>query len=220
VNDPTHRHEAGGGEGYGSAADYFDASAASWDQDPEKVKRAARAAELIRAVVPLDERSRVLDYGAGTGLLGQHLKPAVGPMTMADPSAGMRAVIREKATALGLDDLTIVDLDLTRDPVPDQTFDLVATLLALHHVDDPPRVLAAFARLLAPGGWVAIVDLEAEDGSFHDSGLDVQHGFERDDLAGWLADAGFGPVAFHPCGEIDKHGRSYALFLAACQRAD
>ena len=196
----------------------FDARAATWDDDASHVDRARRAAAAIAETVPLTSATRVLDYGTGTGLLAQFLAPDTGPMTLADPSAGMRAVLADKVAAGVLRNAEVVDLDLTRDPVPDRRYDLVTTLMALHHVAEPPRVLRAMARMLDPGGWVAIVDLDAEDGSFHGDGFEGPHGFERAALTGWLTDAGFDAPTFAPCGHVRKHDRDYPLFLATAQR--
>src|SRR5690606_24678340 len=77
----------------------FDARAATWDDDPEKVERARVVAELVRRVTPLSGSTRVLEYGAGTALLGQALVPHIGPLTVADPSVGMREVLAQKVSS-------------------------------------------------------------------------------------------------------------------------
>jgi ubiquinone/menaquinone biosynthesis C-methylase UbiE len=70
----------------------FDERAATWDDDPTRVERARTVAQRILAAAPLSTDSRVLDYGAGTGLLSEGLKDHVGRLYLADPSAGMRQV--------------------------------------------------------------------------------------------------------------------------------
>lgn len=197
----------------------FDDRAATWDDDPAKADRAREIADAIRAAVPLDARTRLLEYGAGTGLLSQALADDVGAITLAEPSAGMRAVMADKITAGNLPaDARIWDLDLVDAEVPDGRFDLIATVMALHHIPDLAPVLAGFAALLDAGGRLCVVDLEAEDGSFHGDrpGFHGHDGFERDDLAERLAAAGFTDVGFAPGGQVIKDGRSYPLFLAVC----
>ena len=51
----------------------FDDKAATWDDDPAKVERAGEVARAIRAAVPLNTSVRMLEYGAGTGLVTQAL---------------------------------------------------------------------------------------------------------------------------------------------------
>lgn len=67
----------------------FNERAATWDDDPSRTARAQHIATRIMEHVPLDESTRLLEYGAGTGLLATALSDAVGPITVADRSSGM-----------------------------------------------------------------------------------------------------------------------------------
>lgn len=192
----------------------FDARAESWD-DASKLKRAADVAAAMRRALPLSRSMKALEYGAGTGLLSFCLRDALGQITLADSSAGMRAVAKRKIAAANAGDMRVIDLDLTRDPAPAERYDLIFSMMTLHHVPDAPRVLADFHSLLNPGGWLCQADLDAEDGSFHGPEVDVHHGFERGALRSWLAAAGFTDVAVGDCCSIWHGERSYSIFLAA-----
>jgi ubiquinone/menaquinone biosynthesis C-methylase UbiE len=197
----------------------FDEKAKTWDDDPAKVHRARVVAEAIRSAVPLGSSTRLLEYGAGTGMVSQTLADHVGPITLAEPSAGMRAVMVEKIAAGTLPaGVRIWNLDLATDEVPDERFDLIITVLTLRHIQDLVAVLDGFATLLSDGGHLCIVDLEEEDGSFHssDPGFDGHHGFGRAALTAQLEAAGFVGVRFERCYEINKEGTAYPLFLATC----
>ena len=199
----------------------FDARAADWDADPTKVERAQAVAEAIRRTVPLDGTQRLLEYGAGTGLVTQHLGDAVGAVTLADTSAGMRTVMHDKIAAGQLPATARVwDLDLASQPPPDEEFDLVVTVKALHHIPDVAPVLEAFAALLVDGGRLCVVDLEQEDGAFHghDPEFEGHHGFARDDLADQLEAAGFAAPRFERCHDMVKDDGVFPLFLATCRR--
>lgn len=138
----------------------FDEKAATWDDDPAHVERAQVVARAIRDSVPLDSSVRLLEYGAGTGLVSQALRDAVGPVTMADTSAGMRKVMEDKVAAGVIADARVWELDLASAPLPttEERFDLIATVLALHHLPQLEPVLSNFATLLAEGGHLAIVE--------------------------------------------------------------
>jgi predicted TPR repeat methyltransferase len=192
----------------------FDELSATWDDDPAKVERAAVVARAIRDAVPLDGSVRVLEYGAGTGLVTEALRDTVGPVTLVDTSAGMREVIERKIATGAITDARVWDVDLSTDAAPDEEFDLVVTVMALHHVADEGTVLARFADLLVDGGHVCIVDLEHEDGSFHGADFDGHHGFERGALAATLERVGFTDVTFRHCHDMVRDGVSYPLFLA------
>lgn len=210
-------HDHGEGDTRGPA--FFDEAAATWDEDEAKVERARVVAEVLGQAIPLDPSMRLLEYGAGTGLVTQALGDAVGPVTLADLSAGMREVMAGKVAAGTLPaDARIWDLDLAQADPPDERFDLIVTVLTLHHIPELDRVLAGFARLLADGGWLAIVDLEEEDGSFHGEGFGGHHGFRRSDLESRLAAAGFTDVAFRPCHHIERETGTYPMFLATATR--
>ncbi|HVV37784.1 MAG TPA: class I SAM-dependent methyltransferase [Acidimicrobiales bacterium] len=195
----------------------FDDKAATWDADPTKIARAEAVARCIEAAVPLAPTTRLLEYGAGTGLVTQALRPAVGPVTLADSSSGMRDVMHAKIAAGQLVDARVWALDLATDPPPDEQFDLIVTVMTLHHIPDLTRVLGAFRRLLPPGGYLCIADLEREDGSFHGADFDGHHGFARDALGQDVTRAGFRDVAFSDCTTMVKDGATYGIFLATAR---
>ncbi len=196
----------------------FDERAATWDDDPAKVERSEEVALAIRVAVPLDKSMRMLEYGAGTGLVTQALRDSVGPVTMADTSAGMRTVMESKIAAGVITDARVWDVDLATEPLPDEQFDLVVTVMTLHHIPHLEPVLAGFADLLSEGGRLCIVDLEEEDGSFHADGFSGHHGFNRTALGADLGHAGFRDVKFQRCHQIVRDGVVYPLFLATCVR--
>lgn len=199
---------------------YFDERAATWDE-PAQVDQARAAARAVAAAVDLHPTMRVLEYGSGTGLVAQNLADRVGPLTLADPSVGMRDAARAKVDTGELPAGTrIWDLDLGRGEVPDERFDLVVTVMALHHVPHLAPVLHGFARLLAEGGQLCIVDLEAEDGSFHDSAeFHAHHGFDPEELTEQVEEAGFTDAQVERADEIPRNGRNYPRFLLRCMLA-
>jgi SAM-dependent methyltransferase len=208
-----------------SPNDFFDARAATWDDDPTKVERARRAAEAIRQAVPVTSGLAVLDYGCGTGLLGLALRPHLGRLVLADTSEGMLEVVRQKLARGGGPPATALRLDLsTGDPPQDLRVDLVCTLMAMHHVPDTRALLGRFHQLLRAPGTLCIVDLEQEDGSFHGPAVEVHHGFARGELTGLLTRAGFEEPHFSTVDTIvrvDGPGRrSYPLFLAVARKRD
>ena len=158
----------------------FDDKAAEWDT-PERRERAHALAETFRRYVPLSPEMRVLDIGAGTGLLGLDLLADVASIVLTDPSEGMVEVARHKIEAEGMVDADVVVYDFPADePPPGAPFDLAVSLLVLHHVDDTTATLRSILAALAAGGRIGLMDLDQEDGSFHDPdqpGIH-HHGFE------------------------------------------
>ena len=199
-------------------ASSFDARAATWDEDPGKRKRAAAVADAIRRQIKLAADMSAMEYGAGTGLLSFELADELGSIVLTDSSSGMLDVAQAKVSASGASRMTVRALDLTRDPLPVERFDIVYSMMTLHHVPDTRDLLGKLYTLLNGGGYLCVADLDAEDGSFHGPDVDVHHGFDRDALRAALCAAGFNDVRFDTCLQIAKGTRSYGVFLAVASR--
>ena len=201
----------------------FDARARTWDEDASKRERARRVAEVIATRVPSLGEKSVLEYGAGTGLLGLALQPLVGDVTLADGSREMLAVADEKIASAGLRNVRTMHLDLTAGPAPHLGFDVVCSLMTLHHIPDTDGILAAFHRLLLSDGTLCIADLDREDGSFHGPGFTGHCGFDRAELRARLERSGFRDVRFETVLEVRKATaagpRMFPVFLAIAERA-
>jgi len=65
--------------------------------------------------------------------------------------------------------------------------------MTMHHIPDVAALVRTFHGMLKPGGWLALADLDAEDGSFHGGdAVGVMHqGFDRAALQADLRAAGF-----------------------------
>ena len=197
----------------------FDEKARDWDT-PDRQARALVVVAAIRDAIPLTTDMRAIDIGAGTGLLGIALAPHVGEVVLAEPSAGMLEVANDKLSAVDRTNVRAVRFDLVADPPPDAPFDLVVSLLVLHHLEDTAGALAAIARLLRPGGYLALADLDTEDGTFHDADAEGihHHGFDRAHLGDLARAAGFTDVDFRTAVTIEDEGRRYPLFLLVGRR--
>ena len=195
----------------------FDARAATWDDDPTKVERARAVADAMARKVPLARSMRALEYGCGTGLLSFLLRPALGDITLADVSTGMLDVAAGKIAAAADPAMRAVKLDLLTDPLPEARFDLIYSLMTLHHIPDTAAILQRFHAALARPGYLCIADLDAEDGSFHGAGFDGHLGFDRERLGALTLRAGFATVEFSTAHVMNKavgaELRRFPIFL-------
>jgi ubiquinone/menaquinone biosynthesis C-methylase UbiE len=200
----------------------FNERAKDWDKDPSKVERARLVAQAMRARVSLDKGMRALEYGCGTGLLSFALQDSLGPITMADSAPGMLTVLAEKIAASGVDNMTPRLLDLEKDPLPVERFDLIYTLMTLHHVEHAEAVLLSFHALLNPGGTLCVADLDQEDGSFHGAGVEVHKGFNRHTLEHSLADIGFNNIRYEIASsmnrEVEGQIKEFSVFLCCAEK--
>ncbi|MFA5203932.1 MAG: class I SAM-dependent methyltransferase [Lentisphaeria bacterium] len=198
---------------------HFDQAAATWDVNPTRRAMSAAIAAAIDATVPLTPTWTALEYGCGTATLGFLLAPRLRSVVAADSSPGMLDQVRQKAAAGGVRNLQPRLLDLTQGTPAGESFDFIFSAMTLHHVDNLAALTASFARLLAPGGWLALADLCPEDGSFHPDTVVPHHGVDPAELGRQLAGAGLRTVAWRPVHELERHGRRYPIFLLTAHHA-
>ncbi len=201
----------------------FDERAKDWDSDPMKVERARVVAEAIRKHIPLLDEMNALEYGCGTGLLSFALQSDLELITLADTSQGMLDVLSEKINTAGVTNMHPIKLDLETDPLPNKHYQLTYSLMTLHHIHDAKNIIHKFHALLKPNGYLLIVDLDKEDGSFHTDGTtDVHKGFERSELQKWVEAAGFENITFSTVYDIKKKigdaEKSFPVFLMSAQK--
>ena len=201
----------------------FDARAATWDT-PQRLARASAASAAIRSAIRFPPGCRAIEIGAGTGLVGLALLDQLGELVLADTSEGMLTEARRKIAEQDLGNVWAIHFDLVADPLPDGApFDAAMSQLVLHHIEDTTAGLAGFKRLLAPGGLLVALDLDAEDGSFHGTiGQGVHHlGFDRARLARLTEAAGFIDVEVRDGGTVggaEEEDVPYPMFLLTARR--
>ncbi len=202
-----------------NTTDLFQDKAPDWDANEMVRALSAAIGSAMLARIPFDESMTVMDFGAGTGLLTAQVAPRVERVLAVDTSQAMLERLQAKPELQGR--VEILCQDILVEP-PARQVDAIISAMALHHVEDTDHLLAVFNRLLKPGGWLALADLDTEDGSFHPE--DVQgvyhHGFDRDDLASRLARQGFTDIRFTTAHEVQRDGKTYPVFLVTAKKAD
>lgn len=112
--------------------------------------------ELRAALALLDVQpgQRVLDAGCGVGLIAQWLAERAGP---AGRVIGVDLSGQHARAALQLaPDAVILQADVTRLPVAGAGFDRLWCANTINHMHDPVATIALFARVLKPGGRLAL----------------------------------------------------------------
>lgn len=114
----------------------------------------------VRAI-GLGGSERVLEVAAGTCATGRAIAPFAAEVTCLDITPQMLEVGKEKAREEGLSNMRFVVGDAEQIPFPDGSFDVAVSRLAFHHMLHPERVFAQMRRVLAPGGKLVLIDMEA-----------------------------------------------------------
>jgi len=121
---------------------------------------AAQREAFVRALA-LQPGERVLDVGAGPGLLAALIADTVGPGGLVcgvDISAPLLAAARSQCA--GRPQLRFAEGDATRLPADDAAFDVAISTQVLEYVADVDAALAEMQRVLRPGGRAVIVDTD------------------------------------------------------------
>ena len=198
--------------------DLFEAKAKDWDANDRRTRLASAIGASILQHVELHERMNVLDFGAGTGLISAQIAPRVNRIVALDTSQAMLDKLESKAELKGK--VETVCRDILDDPL-ESRFDLIASAMALHHVEDTSKLIQRFCEQLNDSGVIALADLDKEDGSFHPPDTQgVYHfGFERDELRKKLESHGFEQVEFFTAHIIEGDEKEYPVFLVTARKA-
>jgi len=113
---------------------------------------------LVEAAA-LTGRERVLDAGTGAGHTALALAPLAAEVVALDLSAAMLAQGAAQAAERQLTNLCFVTGDVEAPDFPAASFDRIVTRYSAHHWPQPGRALAAFRRLLKPGGYLLLADI-------------------------------------------------------------
>jgi demethylmenaquinone methyltransferase/2-methoxy-6-polyprenyl-1,4-benzoquinol methylase len=110
--------------------------------------------------------ARVLDVAAGTQLVSRELAARKGVRVVAlDQSEPMLRAGRAPTELAGLGDRIDPVVARAEDlPFADAAFDAVTLTYLLRYVDDPPATVAELARVLRPGGSIAMLEFHVPSG--------------------------------------------------------
>ncbi|MCB9745743.1 MAG: methyltransferase domain-containing protein [Alphaproteobacteria bacterium] len=199
-------------------ADLFADKAQEWDSRPIPAQISEGVGAALVEHVALRGDLRVMDFGAGTGLVCAKIAPQVGKVLAVDISEAMLQQLACKPELQGR--VEVRCQNILEQPLAEQV-DLVVSAMAMHHVEDTRALMATLYAHLSPGGQVALADLDKEDGDFHPPGIEgVFHaGFEREALGALMQEAGFEAPAFVTACEVDKEGKRYPIFLVTARKS-
>lgn len=207
----------------GNLLEDFDQLALTWDNVPRRTQRAKAAAiEIINSIPNLNQMSG-LEFGCGTGLLSFNLQPYLKHITLVDNSEGMLSILKQKIQKANIENMVPLKIDLTTNNVPDINSDIIYTLMTMHHIGDIDRMIKTFHKIIKPGGYLYIADLDEEDGSYHGKEIVEHNGFNREQLTKTIASNGFYNVSNKICCEIikksdDGREKKYPVFIMSAQK--
>lgn len=198
--------------------DRFNKTALEWDSGDVRQNIASAVFKTLTSRIALLNTMKILDFGAGTGLLSFKVAPMVRSVTGVDLSSGMLEQLEAKNTPSL--QVTAILQDIMENPL-DQKFNGIVSSMAMHHVADTLGLFQTFYAHLERDGFIAIADLEEEDGTFHaqHGNEGVHHfGFNRDVLRDTIEKAGFRNVRFHDAYSVKREDGNYPIFLVTAMK--
>jgi SAM-dependent methyltransferase len=139
-----------------SILDQFTRQALPFSQAPGIVDGAAL--NLLLECSAVTSNDTVLDVACGPGIVACAFAGVARHVTGIDITPAMLDRARTHQKELGLNNLSWDVGDVARLPYRDETFSVVVSRFAFHHVLDPRKVLGEMVRVTTRGGTVVVAD--------------------------------------------------------------
>ena len=143
------------------ALDYFAAHASDWDELRRLHSPDEAVEDALNAALGDGNLGHVLDIGTGTGRMAELFAARAERVVALDKSPAMLRVARARLQHLGGDRIEMVQGDFVDLPMADASMDTVLFHQVLHFAQNPVDALNEAARVLKPGGRIAVVDFAA-----------------------------------------------------------
>jgi ArsR family transcriptional regulator len=180
--------------------EFFERVAADWD-----TMRLAyydeRVIERMVEISGVDGATTVADVGTGTGFVAAGVASRAGRVVAVDNSRAMLDVARANLGALGLTNVELVEGEVTALPLASDSVDAAFANMVMHHAEEPTAVLEEMARVVKPGGSVAVVDA-VEHGYewMREEHADIWLGFGREQIEGLFGAVGLEKLGYESLG--------------------
>src|SRR5271169_3018758 len=135
-------------------------------------EEAEELAERVTAGLADADKLLAIDLACGPGTYTRPLAARVRQAVGADLTPAMVEKARAEAARDGIANIEFVCADIYALPFAGGAAGIVSCGYAFHHMTDPSRALSEMARVLQPGGRLAVTDIivrEGCDGAFQNS---------------------------------------------------
>lgn len=193
---------------------HFNNVSTQWD-DEKKIARTKIFSDAIISSLKLDSKFSldIMDMGCGTGLLGLSFLDYAKSITGVDTAQKMLDIFDKKTAEFDHCQSKLIDLEKEN---LNQTFDLIISSMAFHHLEHPMHMVEKLKKMLNSNGALAVIDLDKEDGSFHpdNKSMGVKHfGFTKAEVEGWSKEYDLN-FEYKIIETLEKNGKEYPVFLA------
>lgn len=207
----------------------FNDYAKTWDTS-RRIKRAKIIADEISNVVggafKNKEKGTAIEFGCGTGLISFNLQEKFKKINLIDSSKNMIQILENKIDEYKVEHMFPHLFDLSKGDQFNEKVDVIYNSMVLHHIPNIKKILSRFNQMLNDDGYLIIIDLDEEDGSFHKDypEFNGHNGFKQKDLKYLLESTGFQDIKTHTfyrgVKQIGDESIDYSLFIISGKKQD
>jgi ubiquinone/menaquinone biosynthesis C-methylase UbiE len=188
------------------------------EEVPDTAVDASLGCGVPTAVADLQEGETVLDLGSGAGADALISARRVGPSGRAiglDMTSEMLELARANAREAGVDNVEFLQGYIEEMPLPDESVDVVISNCVINLSADKRRVMREAARVLRPGGRLAVTDVVADPELDERTRADIRQwtgciagALTRAEFERALAEAGFEAIEVRETHRVHEHAGS------------
>ncbi|KAB5595193.1 Methyltransferase domain containing protein [Ceratobasidium theobromae] len=233
----SHSHQPGGLKE--SNRQYFDAQAHThshgYDANPAAQQLAKKCGEAILEQFPFDEEKTVImDYACGGGLVSQALAPHTKTIIGVDISPKSVSYYNDRVANQGIppEEMKAICVELVErgageaDVFDGVQFDVIVCTNAYHHFEDINSITTILSSYLKPGtGTLLVIDLirTSDSEPLHEAHSHIvahKGGFKEESIqSAFIEAAKLQGFSFKVAFQMRQHGRDVDLFIAKGVRA-
>jgi arsenite methyltransferase len=191
------------------------------DAVPDAAKLASLGCGNPTAVADLHEGETVLDLGSGGGIDVLLSARRVGPKGLAyglDMTEEMLDLARRNQRAAGVENAVFLEGTIESVPLADDSVDVIISNCVINLSADKPAVFREAARVLRPGGRLAVSDIVADPDMDEATRRDMRQwtgciagALTRDEYERELTAAGFQDVEVDETHRVHSHAGSAVI---------
>ncbi|KAF9009516.1 S-adenosyl-L-methionine-dependent methyltransferase [Cyathus striatus] len=195
----------------GANRDHFDDKAHDFNSYPHAIERAKQSALAIRNVYPFDkEKTMVMEYACGTGLVSREIAPYVKSIVGVDISQGVVNIFNEQFVKQGYppENFYAIQADLKGEEgeLDGKKFDVIICTAVYHHFPSVEETTHTLSFFLKPGGALIVIDRKLNDGNDvpeqYGHIVAHKHGFSEEDMRKLFEEAGLTGFSFEDIASI------------------
>ncbi len=194
------------------SAEFFERHAGQWDALSGRMLPLPDYRSELETL--LSPATCLLEVGLGTGGLLSLLRQRASRLVGVDQSQAMLQQAARRIADAGLDGIDLRLGEMAHLPLADGEVEGAILNMVLHHAPQPEAVFRELRRVVRPGGWVLVADLQRHEQEWvREEIADQWLGFDEAELNSWLQQVGLQPQIYRPIA--GQPGESPVFLLLA-----